>query len=69
MTEADVPECARGLPRGTPTERFKFMHVSAGDSAFGWCECGVLARGQVLGKTRLLCVNGLSALEPSSPAE
>lgn len=69
MTEADVPECARGFPRGTPTERFRSMHVSAGDSAVGWCDCGVLARGQVAGKNRLLCVKGLSALEASNPAE
>ena len=61
--EAEVPECARGIPRGTKVERFRNMHVTAGDSAMGFCDCGVLAHGQVSGKSRLLCYKALDYLE------
>lgn len=63
--EMEMPECTRGFPRGTATERFPSRHVVGGEDEPGRCECGEIAVGRVLGKRRLLCLPGLVALERS----
>ena len=63
--EKEMPECTRGFPRGTETERFPSRHVVGGEDDPRRCECGEIAAGKVVGGRRLLCLAGLVALERS----